>query len=148
MITFHAIGPDGMPENHTAALDETARAVCAVAVTAACTRPYRKPWVAYLVSSNGEMVGACGFKSAPRDNRVEITFHTFPAYERRGFAAAMVHALMKIAHTVRPGVTLVARTVPQECPATRILEKCGFTYIGMINHPASGLVWEWHATLN
>jgi RimJ/RimL family protein N-acetyltransferase len=146
MITFHAIGPDGTLENHAAALDETARAVCAVAVDAARTRVYRKPWVAYLVGSNGAMVGACGFKSPPRDNRVEITFHTFAAYEGRGYAAAMVRALIKIARSVRPGVTLVARTVPQECPATRILEKCGFTYIGMVNHPSSGLVWGWHAS--
>lgn len=48
------------------------------------------PWASYLGVLEKDVIGVCSFKSSPRENQVEIAYHTFPEYEGRGFASAMV----------------------------------------------------------
>jgi hypothetical protein len=58
---------------------------------------YEPPWVGYLAFENGTCVGSCGFKSPPRNNRVEIAYFTFPEHERRGIAIRMASELIRLA---------------------------------------------------
>jgi RimJ/RimL family protein N-acetyltransferase len=143
VITFHAIDEQGAAGDFGGALTPAVIEVCAAVAVMARGRRYRKPWVGYLVSSGGEAVGACAFKAVPAEGRVAVDFQTFDGFEGRGFATAMVRALVKIARTVRPGIVVTAQTPPHEGAATRVLEKCGFEYIGMIDGAEDGLVWEW-----
>lgn len=145
MITFHAIDSEGAAEDFGGVLTPAALESCAAAAVDARGRKYRKPWVDYLVSAQGAAVGACGFVHAPQGTTVPVRFTVFPGFEGRGYATAMVRALLRIAGTVRPGITVTAHTPPQEGAETRVLEKVGFEYIGMIDHPVDGLVWEWAA---
>lgn len=143
MITFHAIGADGMPERFPGRPAGAVLEACAAAAVMARGQAYKKPWVHYIVSHDGQPVGTCGFKNAPADGRVGVVFETFPDYDGRGFAAAMLNALGKIARHAMPGIVLTTYTAPQEDSTTAMLEKCGFQYIGMVEDPESGLVWEW-----
>ena len=143
MITFHAINKQGAAEDFSGVLTPAALHACAEAAVNARGRKYRKPWVDYLVTAQGVAVGACGFTAAPVDGRVAVRCQTFGGYEGKGFSTAMMRALVRIAGTVRPGIIIVAQTPPQEDAATRVLEKAGFEYIGMIDHAENGLVWEW-----
>lgn len=145
MITFHAINAQGAAEDFSGVLTPAALHACAAAAVDARRRKYRKPWVDYLVTAQGTAVGACGFTAPPDEGRVTVMCETFAGFEGRGYATAMMRALVRIAGTVRPGVAVVAQTPPQEDAATRVLEKAGFEYIGMVEHPTAGLRWEWHA---
>lgn len=88
-------------------------------------------------------VGTCAFKSAPRANRVEIAYFTFPGFERRGFATQMAQLLVRIAAKTQPGIAVVSQTLAEENASTVILKKLGFTFDGPREHPEDGQVWEW-----
>ncbi len=101
------------------------------------------PWVGYLAEEHGEIVGTCAYKSPPVTGEVEIAYFTFPKHEGRGVATRMVQRLVDMAF--ENGASLVkAQTLPEKNASTRILEKCGFAFSGLVTHPEDGDVWEWH----
>ena len=142
VIVFHRINAAGAAPTFRGALSAEARAACATG-RGAGDRP--RPRGAYLVSDDrDELVGSCTFLSAPVDGQAGVFFTTFAGRQGCGHATAMLAALLKIAHGAAPGIVLTAHTGPEESAATRVLEKCGFVYQGMVNNPDSGLLWEWH----
>jgi hypothetical protein len=38
------------------------------------------PWVDYLEFEDAVCVGTCVFKGPPKDNKIEIAYHTFPEH--------------------------------------------------------------------
>jgi RimJ/RimL family protein N-acetyltransferase len=64
--------------------------------------------------------------SVPKDNKVEIHFDTFPEYEGRGIATAMVKMLVDMVKRVDPTLKIVATTPPIKGATTTVLEKNGF----------------------
>lgn len=104
---------------------------------------YEPPWLGYLALENGALIGSCGFKSPPENNRVEIAYFTFPGYESRGVATRMASALVRIAMNKTPAVILAAQTLPEESASTSVLKKLQFRFVGSVEHPEDGLVWEW-----
>jgi RimJ/RimL family protein N-acetyltransferase len=112
-----------------------------LALLTAVPRP--DPWGCYLAYAGGDAVGTCAFKAAPdAAGTVEIAYMTFPAYERRGHAAAMAGALVEIASAA--GVPLViAHTLPEENASTRALRRNSFVHAGETIDPEDGLVWRW-----
>jgi [ribosomal protein S5]-alanine N-acetyltransferase len=104
---------------------------------------YEPPWIGYLAIENGTCVGACGFKSPPLNNRVEIAYFTFPGHESRGVATRMASELIRLALDKMPDVTVTAQTLPLENASTSILKKLRFRLVGSLEHPEDGLVWEW-----
>ena len=104
---------------------------------------YEPPWIGYLAVENGSCVGSCGFKSPPKNNRVEIAYFTFPGHESRGVATQMASALIRIATNKSPVVTVAAQTLPEENASTSVLKKLQFRFVGSVEHPEDGLVWEW-----
>jgi ribosomal-protein-alanine N-acetyltransferase len=105
--------------------------------------PRPDPWGSYLAYEGETPVGICAFKSAPGpDGTVEIAYMTFPAFERRGHAAAMAGALTDIAFAA--GAPLViAHTLSQENASTRALRRNGFAHAGDTIDPEDGPVWRW-----
>jgi len=104
---------------------------------------YEPPWVGYLAIENGTCVGTCGFKSPPQDNRVEIAYFTFPGHESRGVATRMAAELVRMALDKMPALTVAAQTLPEENASTSVLKKLQFRFVGVLEHPEDGLVWEW-----
>ena len=51
--------------------------------------------------------------------------------------------LVEIGLAADPSVKIIARTLPEANFSTRILEKNDFIFIGMVNDPEDGEVWEW-----
>ncbi len=100
------------------------------------------PWVGYLAEKNGVFVGTCAFKSSPENGEVEIAYFTFPEYEGQGVATLMAQWLINIAN--QHGVSCVkAQTLPEKNASVRILERLNFVFVGSVDHPEDGKVWEW-----
>ena len=74
---------------------------------------------------------------------VEIAYGIAPGYQKRGFATEAAGAGIDYAFK-HPEVRLVrAHTLPAPSASTRVLAKCGFTFIGEVIDPEDGLVWRW-----
>lgn len=104
---------------------------------------YQSPWLGYLALVDGTCVGSCGFKAPPKDNRVEIAYFTFSAFEGKGMATRMAEALLSMSSHAAPQVVVAAQTLPKESPSTTILKKLGFKHVATLQHPEDGEVWEW-----
>jgi len=104
---------------------------------------YQSPWLGYLALVDGACVGSCGFKAPPKDNRVEIAYFTFSAFEGKGMATRMAEALLSMSSHAAPQVVVAAQTLPKESPSTTILKKLGFKHVATLQHPEDGEVWEW-----
>jgi RimJ/RimL family protein N-acetyltransferase len=88
-------------------------------------------------------VGSCAFKGQPVDGKVEIAYCTFPAHEGRGVATAACKALVGIAQSADAGVTITARTLPEENASASVLKKNNFMLAGTAIDPEDGEVFEW-----
>lgn len=141
-----AISRTGQPEKLVSDLPNEAIEVGAAYAGLYQMAGYQPPWLGYLALVDGVCVGSCGFKSPPKDNRVEIAYFTFPAFERKGIATQMARALVDISLTSAPDVIVVAQTLPKESASTKILKKLGLKHVATLEHPEDGLVWEWHLT--
>ncbi len=104
---------------------------------------FTPPWIGYAAEKGGEIVGTCGFKSAPKAGRVEIAYYTFPDYEHNRMGGQMTQALVALGREADPKVTMTARTTPEESASTSILKRIGFTKVGTVENPEEGTVWQW-----
>lgn len=101
------------------------------------------PWTGYVGLENDVPVGVCGYKSPPGHGRIEIAYGTAPGHEGMGVATAMARELVQIAKQNDEGLTVFAQTLPEENASTSILKKLGLQFVGTVEHPEDGLVWEW-----
>lgn len=106
---------------------------------------FRQPWIGFLAVKHGEIVGSCGFKSAPVDNRVEIAYYTFPEYEGKGYASTMCRILTDLALAQQPETPLfiTARTLSSGIASMCILQKNGYRKTGLTSDPEDGQIVEW-----
>jgi [ribosomal protein S5]-alanine N-acetyltransferase len=110
---------------------------------------YEPPWIAYFIADDtGELIGGGGFKGAPVNGKVEISYGTFEKHQGRGIATEICRALRDLAVRTDPSVTVAARTVPDNYASIRVLEKNGFANKGMIFDQDDGDVFEfiYHGT--
>jgi ribosomal-protein-alanine N-acetyltransferase len=88
----------------------------------------------YLIADSGgerRAVGIAGYKGAPSaDGTVEIGYSVVESEQRRGYASEAVRRLMEWAFGQAGVKRIIAETYPHLRPSIRVLEKCGFTYIG------------------
>lgn len=147
-----AITESGAPARPIGALPELPAEVAAATAELYGSEGFSPPWIGYLAIADideeeGVCVGACAFKSPPRDRRVEIAYTTFPGYEGRGLATAMAAALLELARGADASVTPFAQTLPEPSASTRVLEKLGFCRAREVQHPEDGRVWEWELAI-
>ena len=107
-----------------------------------------KPWIGYYVKQNGNLVGSAGFKGQPINGAVEIAYGTHENYRKQGIGTAICKQLVDLSLKADPSVKITARTLPEENFSTRILETNNFIFIGTINDPEDGEVWEWVFKVN
>lgn len=104
------------------------------------------PWIhgfAVLELNDNVVVGTVGFKGPPDpDGLVEIAYGIAPSFQGRGYATEAAAAGVEFAfgHGAR---RVRAHTRPGPNASTRVLEKCGFDYLGEAIDPDDGLVWRW-----
>lgn len=104
---------------------------------------FKEPWIGYLALEGEQSVGTCAFRSPPKDGIVEIAYCTFPGREGRGIATQMAKELISIAESASSSVQVSARTLPEENASVRILRRIGFSFVGLVQDPEDGAVWEW-----
>jgi len=105
---------------------------------------FQYPWMAYVAMRDGVVVGAGAFKSIPYDGQVEIAYYTLPEFENQGHATETAQALIDLAIQTDEELTIVAQTLPEKNASNHILQKLGFTFFDVVEHPEDGIVWEWH----
>ena len=120
-----AINKNGIPAERLEPLPQLARDICDPFREFYNLQGFTLPWTGYLAEQDGVIVGSCGFKGAPADNRVEIAYFTFPNFEGRGLATQMARHLVDIALVTSLGITVAAQTLPEENASTTILRKLG-----------------------
>lgn len=99
-------------------------------------------WGSYLARLDDQPIGICAFKSAPTAaGEVELAYMTFPAFEGRGHAGAMIALLAAIADEA--GVRPIAHTLPEENASNKALRRNGFAFAGAVEDPEDGPVWRW-----
>src|ERR671914_2538381 len=123
-----AINENGTPAEPLAPLPQLACDVCEPFRKFYNSQGFTPPWTGYLAEQDKVIVGSCGFKGAPANNRVEIAYFTFPKFECRGVATQMARQLVDMALATSPGITVAVQTLPQESASTSILRKLGFAF--------------------
>lgn len=116
-----------------------------IAILTQHPRPAR--WGCYLAHVGGEVVGVGAFKAAPdAEGTVEIAYQTFPAFERRGHATAIIAELVAIARAGGAAVA-IAHTLPLINPSARALMHNSFVQADAFDDPEDGPVWYWERML-
>ncbi|HLO79385.1 MAG TPA: GNAT family protein [Chitinophagaceae bacterium] len=104
---------------------------------------YELPWIAYFFSDDqGELIGGGGFKGAPINGKIEISYGTFEKHQRRGVATQICRELINLALETDPSVIITARTLPDNLASIRVLEKNSFVNRGLIYDEEDGDVFE------
>lgn len=137
------IQKDGTLGKVVGELPAPAREVCQMMAKLYQKQGYEPPWIGYLALLYGSVVGTCSFKTAPQNGRVEIAYFTFPGYEGQGIATDMAGELVRRARAHTKGIHLFAQTLPRKNASTAVLTKLGFKFLGAVQHPDDGTVWEW-----
>ena len=137
------IRADGSPARCPGLMPPAARDVLEGTTVMYETGGFTPPWIGYLADRDGDVVGACAFKGPPHEGRVEIAYHTFPEYEKRGIAREMARQLLALAAQADPQVVVTAQTLPQESASTKILRGLGFKLEGPVESEEDGTVWQW-----
>jgi RimJ/RimL family protein N-acetyltransferase len=104
---------------------------------------YHPPWIGYLAVLDGIVVGVGGYKGPPVNGTVEIAYGSVPEYEGKGISTETCRYLTELALAHDPTLKIVAHTLMKENASTSILQKNGFVYVGVVNDPEDGEVWEW-----
>ncbi len=101
------------------------------------------PWVGYFVVRQNQILGSCGFVGQPKNGKVEIAYWTFKEFEGQGIASFACKELVSIAYQTEPGVTITAKTAPEQNASTKILEKSGFVFTEIVQDEEIGDAWLW-----
>jgi len=107
---------------------------------------FEPPWIGYFARMNGEYTGSGGFKGAPFKGRVEIAYGTFERFRSQGIGTEICGKLVELSLLADPSILITARTLPEKNHSTRILEKNGFQFAGVVQDIDDGEVWEWLST--
>jgi RimJ/RimL family protein N-acetyltransferase len=113
-----------------------------------CVDFYKKvgfspPWICYYVLENCELVGSAAFKGKPSNGSVEIAYGTQQNLRHQGIGTAICKLLVDLASKTDSSVRITARTLPENNFSARVLNKNNFKYLGVVQDPEDGPVWEW-----
>ena len=104
---------------------------------------FHLPWVGYFIKDADQIVGSCAFTGKPVNNKVEISYWTFKKSEGKGISTWACKELISIAHMNDPNVVITAKTAPETNPSTKILQRNGFVFSGVVQDDEIGDAWEW-----
>src|SRR6187551_1748328 len=90
--------------------------------------------------SSGNIVGFCSFKGPPTDGVVEIGYGIAPDEQGKGYATEAARALVEFARAFREVRVIRAHTLAEGAASKRVLEKCGFQFVGEVIDPEDGPV--------
>lgn len=94
--------------------------------------PSHAAWIvrAAVAEPEGHVVGHAGFHGAPENGTVTVAYSVDPAHRRKGYARAMLIALLERA-AAEPSVTTVRATIsPENKASLATIAGHGFTQVG------------------
>lgn len=94
-------------------------------------RPVAPPGAAALIGSGGY------FGPPGTDGVVEIGYSVVPESRARGFATELVQSLVSRAFSVPEVLRVIAHTTPHNLGSVTVLERCGFSLIGLGSEPGT-----------
>ncbi len=109
-----------------------------------------KGWWSYfpIYKAENKLIGSGGYKGKPTtEGVVEIGYEIAPAFRNRGLATEMAKGLIENALKDKRVQKIIAHTLGEENPSTKVLKKCGFEKVQEINDPEDGLIWKWELNL-
>ncbi len=87
-------------------------------------------------------VGACGFKTALGNRRVDVGYGVASSARGQGAATAALRLLADVAF--RSGTTeVLAEVLPENTASLRVVQKAGFVHIGERVDDDNELVTQW-----
>jgi RimJ/RimL family protein N-acetyltransferase len=90
------------------------------------------------------LVGSGGFKGRPdASGAVEVGYEVAPGYRMRGFATEASKGMIDYAFSHPHVTSVLAHTLPDENPSTRVLKRAGMKFVGVFEDPEDGEVWRW-----
>ena len=101
------------------------------------------PWMhafRVMMLDDDSVIGTCSFKGPPVDGAVEIAYAIDPAHQSKGYATEAAQALVDFAVSADTVRLVRAHTLPDGSASKRVLEKCGFRYMGEVLDPEDGTV--------
>lgn len=105
-------------------------------------RPDEARWWLHFFLVDDILVGSGGFVGPPVGGTVEIGYELAPQFRGKGYATAAARAMVEKAGAA--GVTtVIAHTLPEDNPSTRVLRKVGFRFAGEVVSQEDGPVWLW-----
>lgn len=105
-----------------------------------------KNWWTYLPihKHDNKLIGSGGYKGKPTtDGTVELGYEIAVADRNRGLATEMTKGLIENAFKDKRVKSIIAHTLGQENPSTKVMQKCGFEKVEEIYDPDDGLIWKW-----
>jgi len=105
-----------------------------------------KNWWTYfpIHKQDNKLIGSGGYKGKPTtEGTVEVGYEIASGYRNRGLATEMTKGLIENAFRDDRVTSIIAHTLGQENPSTKVLQKCGFEKVEEINDPEDGLIWKW-----
>lgn len=97
----------------------------------------------FVLDKPSMLVGWGGFKGPPADGIVELGYSVAPALRRRGIATEAVREMLRDAFSETQVRAVIAHTLAEPGPSTKVLEKTGFVYDGEVNDEDDGRLWRW-----
>jgi RimJ/RimL family protein N-acetyltransferase len=107
------------------------------------THPQEAEWWMHFFIVNGLLVGSGGFVGPPRGGQVEIGYEIAPGFRRRHYGTGAAAALIAKAFQSREVRSVIAHTMPEDGPSTKVLEGVGFVNEGEIKDPQGVTLWRW-----
>ena len=100
--------------------------------------------VSLVERATGAVVGSAGLGGPPdADGVVELAYGLMPEYQKRGFAREAAGALTEYALGPGGARCVRAHTLPGNDASMRVLEACGFAFVGEVQDPEDGFVQRW-----
>lgn len=103
-------------------------------------------WWTYLIiyKQENKLIGNGGYKGKPTlEGEVEIGYEIAKNYRNQGLATEMARELLENAFEDKRVKSILAHTLAEQNPSTRVLKKCRFKKVEEINDPDEGMIWKW-----
>jgi [ribosomal protein S5]-alanine N-acetyltransferase len=104
------------------------------------------PWcVPYLIVSTprSALLGACGFKTAPVNGSVEISYGVARSERGRGVATIALGQLLQLAASSGLARQVVAHILPDNAASSKVAARLGFSAEGSLIDADGELVVRW-----
>jgi RimJ/RimL family protein N-acetyltransferase len=97
----------------------------------------------FVLEADRTLVGWGGFKGPPADGAVELGYAVAPGFRQRGIATGAVRDMLRDAFSDPDVEAVLAHTLAEPGPSTRVLERTGFAHDGELTDAQDGRLWRW-----